>query len=128
MSERNTELRKYLDIVNEEWLNDQLFEMANVTSKYHGIDKVVIWVGRSPKIHGLRVKVSRVPNKMDIEDSFVIMMPNLNYDHSQVPDWINNKTMAHILDWIKLNQKLLYDYENGLIDDTGYFLDNIVKV
>ena len=128
MNERITELIKYLDIVNEEWLNDQLFEMANVTSKYHGIDKVVIWVGRSLKIHGLRVKVSRVPNKMDIEDSFVIMMPSLNYDHLQVPDWINNKTMAHIIDWIKLNQKLLYDYENGLIDDTGYFLDNIVKV
>ena len=122
------ELRKYIDMVAEEWNNDQLFEMANVTDRYHGIQDVVLWVGRAPKQHGLRIKVSRVPRKMRMDDSFVIMMPSLDYNPSDVPDWITNKTMNKILEWIKLNQKLLYDYENDLIDDTGYFLDNLSKV
>lgn len=122
------ELRKYIDLVKEEWNTDQLFEMATVTSRYHGIENVVIWVGKAPRQHGLRIKVSRVLNKMSIDDSFVIMMPSLDYDPSQVPQWLTSKMMNKILEWIKSNQKLLYDYENGIIDDTGYFLDNIAKV
>lgn len=122
------ELRTYIALVEEEWDTDQLFEMAMVTSRYHGIENVVIWVGKAPRQHGLRIKVSRVPNKMSIDDSFVIMMPSLDYDPSQVPQWLTSKMMNKILEWIKLNQKLLYDYENGIIDDTGYFLDNIAKV
>ena len=77
------ELRRYINMVDEEWSNGQLFEMANVTAKRHGIENVVIWVGRTPKQHGLRVKVSKVPNKMDMDDSFVIMMPSLDYDPTQ---------------------------------------------
>lgn len=122
------ELRKYINMVDIEWDTDQLFEMANVTSRYHGIENVVLWVGRAPKQHGLRIKVSKVPNKMNMDDSFVIMMPSLDYDPAQVPSWMTTKIILKILNWIKLNQKLLYDYENGLIDDTGYFLDNIAKI
>ena len=121
------ELRKYIDMVNSEWDNDQLFEMANITAKRHGIENVVIWVGVTPKQHGLRVKVSNVPGKMDMNDSFVIMMPSLDYDPSQVANWISPK-MKQILQWIVLNQKLLYDYETGLITDTDDFLNNISKV
>lgn len=123
-----TDIRKYIDIVENEWLAGQLFEMANVTSRYHGIENVVIWVGRSPKQHGLRIKVSKIPNKMDVENSFVIMMPSLDYDPGAVPKWMSSHTVRQILDWIKLNQKLLNDYENGLIDDTGHFLDSISKI
>jgi hypothetical protein len=124
----NQELRKYIDMVDAEWDHDQLFEMANVTAKRHGIENVVIWVGAAPKQHGLRVKVSNVPGKMDMNNSFVIMMPNLDYDPAQVADWIGPKTIKKILEWIKLNQKLLYDYENGLIYDTDDFLNSISKV
>lgn len=122
------ELRRYINMVDEEWSNGQLFEMANVTATRHGIENVVIWVGRTPKQHGLRVKVSKVPNKMDMDDSFVIMMPSLDYDPTQVPRWIGSNTMKKILTWIKLNQKLLYDYENGIIYDTDEFLNSISKV
>lgn len=122
------DLRRYIDMVDDEWLADQLFEMANVTSKRHGIENIVIWVGAAPKQHGLRVKVSNVPGKMDMANSFVIMMPSLDYDPSQVADWITPKTMKKILQWITLNQKLLYDYENGLIQDTDDFLNGISKV
>ena len=91
------ELRKYIDMVNEEYNDDQLFEMANVTAKRHGIENVVIWVGAAPKQHGLRVKVSNIPNKMDMNNNFVIMMPSLDYDPSQVADWISPKIMKKIL-------------------------------
>lgn len=122
------ELRKYIDMVNEEYNDDQLFEMANVTAKRHGIENVVIWVGAAPKQHGLRVKVSNIPNKMDMNNNFVIMMPSLDYDPSQVADWISPKIMKKILQWIVFNQKLLYDYETGIITDTDDFLNNISKV
>ena len=121
-------LRKYINMVNKEWENDQLFEMARVGQKHHGIENVVIWVGSANTPHGLRVKVSNIPNKMRMEDSFVIQMPSLDYDPSQVAAWITPKIMKQILEWIALNQKLLYDYENGDIEDTEYFLNNLSKV
>lgn len=121
------ELRQYISLVENEWSAGELFEMANIYPRYHGIENVVIWVGLSPKQHGLRVKVSNVPNKMDINDSFTIMMPSLDYDPAAVPLWLKQK-MSKIIEWIKLNQKLLYDYENGIIDDTGFFLSQISKV
>ena len=122
------ELRKYIDMVNKEWENDQLFEMARVGQKHHGIENAVIWVGSANPQCGLRVKVSNIPNKMRMEDSFVIQMPSLDYDPSQVAAWITPKIMKQILEWITLNQKLLYDYENGEIEDTEYFLNNLSKV
>jgi hypothetical protein len=122
------ELRTYIDMVATEWESDQLYEMANIFPKRHGIVNVVIWVGKAPKQHGLRVKVSNIPNKMSMNDSFVIMIPSLDYDPRQVADWITSKTMNRILDWIKLNQALLNDYETGILDDTELFLNNISKV
>ena len=122
------ELQKYINMVNKEWENDQLFEMARVGQTHHGIENVVIWVGSANSNHGLRVKVSNIPNKMRMEDSFVIQMPSLDYDPSQVAVWITPKIMKQILEWITLNQKLLYDYENGEIEDTEYFLNNLSKV
>jgi hypothetical protein len=122
------ELRRYIFMVESEWDEDSLFEMANVTSKRHGIENVVIWVGMAPKQHGLRVKVSNIPNKMDMNDSFVIMMPSLDFDPTKVASWIDNKTMKKIMEWIKINQPLLYDYEMGNITDTDDFLNQISKV
>ena len=122
------ELRTYINMVDTEWNDDQLFEMANVTSKRHGIENVVIWVGMAPKQHGLRVKVSTIPNKMDMNDSFVIMMPSLDYDPAQVANWITPKIMKQIMQWITLNQQLLYDYELGRITDTDDFMNQISRV
>ena len=122
------QLRKYIDLVDQEWEECQLFEMANVTSRRHGIENVVIWVGMAPKQHGLRVKVSNIPNKMDMSDSFVIMMPSLDYDPTKVAAWINPKIMKKILEWIVLNQKVLYDYETGDLTDTDDFLNSLSKV
>ena len=122
------QLRKYIGMVDSEYARDELFEMANVTQRRHGIENVVIWVGAAPKQHGLRVKISNVPGKMDMSNSFVIMMPSLDYDPTQVASWITPKIMKKILQWITLNQKLLYDYELGEITDTDDFLNSISRV
>lgn len=122
------QLRRYINLVDQEWSAGELYEMANVTSRRHGIANVVIWVGIAPKQHGLRIKVSNIPDKMDMNDSFVIMMPSLDYDPKQVAGWITPKVMKQILQWITLNQKLLYDYETGNITDTDDFMNQISKV
>ena len=116
-------LRKYISMVSEEEENGQLHEMANIHSSVHGIDDVVIWVGLANKQHGLRIKVSNVKNKFDPSNNFVIQMPSLDYDPTQVAAWISSKIMNKIFSWVKINQKHLDDYENGVLDDTLVFLE-----
>lgn len=122
------ELRQYINMVSMEESDDQLFEMANISGRDHGIAGVVIWVGRTNKQHGLRVKVSNIRNRFDVTDNFVIMMPSLDYDPAAVAKWIDYSTMQRIIKWIVINQQLLSDYETGLMDDTREFLDKISKV
>lgn len=105
-----------------------LYEMANIHSRYHGIQDVVIWVGLANKQHGLRVKVSNIKNKFDPNNCFIIQMPSLDFNPKKVANWIDGNKINLILNWIKINQSLLYDYENGVLDDTGLFLDKIVSV
>lgn len=114
--------------VRQEREEDRLFEMARIGPKYHGIPHVVIWVGQTNKRHGLRVKVSNIKDKFDIDDNFVIMMPSLDYNPKSIAKWITPTTMRQIIDWIKLNQQVLFDYENGAIVYTDDFLEMLSKV
>ena len=122
------ELRKYIGMVAEEEYNDQLFEMANLSSRQHGIDGVHIWVGMANKRHGLRIKLSNTRGKFDGDNNFTIQMPSLDYDPTQVAGWVTPRIMGQIFGWIKLNQQLLVDYENGLIHDTDLFIAAISKI
>jgi len=122
------ELRKYIDMVMQEEQDDVLHEMANLGKEDHGIDDVVIWVGKANKRHGLRVKISNVKNRWSNDDNFVIQMPNLDYDPSQVARWITYDIMKKIKEWIALNQKVLYDFETDKIMYTRDFLNKISKV
>lgn len=122
------ELRKFIDMVAVEESEDLIHEMANVGPKRHGIENVYIFVGKVNKQHGLRVKVSQIPGRYDNNNAFVIQMPSLDYDPAQVPGWIKQSTMKKILEWIKLNQPLLVDYEQGTMWDTDDFLNSISKV
>lgn len=127
-------LREILDInqfiieCQSEIDNDELFEMANIHDNIHGINDVVIWVGMANKQRGLRIKVSNTKNKFNINDHFVIQIPSLDYDPKQVASWITSKHIKKIFEWIKINQKLLFDYENGIISDTQKFLNDISRV
>jgi len=122
------ELRKYLDMVLQEEQEDVLHEMANLGSHNHGIQDVVIWVGKANKQHGLRIKVSNLKNRWSNEDNFVIQLPSLDYDPNQVADWITPNIMKQIMDWIRLNQQLLYDFETDKIMYTDQFISKISKV
>lgn len=123
-----SEIELFEEECEKERLNDELYEMANIHSSVHGIDDVVIWVGKENKRHGLRVKVSNVKNKYVEENSFNIKMPSLDYNPRHVAKWITTRHMKAIFNWIKLNQKLLYDYEKGIMDDTFKFLHRLSPV
>ena len=122
------QLRKYIDMVLKEEQDDVLHEMANLGSHNHGISNVVIWVGKANKQHGLRIKVSNIKNRWSNDDNFVIQLPSLDYDPSQVAHWITSDTMKKIMDWIKLNQQVLYDFETDKIMYTDQFISKISKV
>jgi hypothetical protein len=122
------ELRKYIDMVLMEEQDDVLHEMANLGSHNHGIDDVVIWVGKANKQHGLRIKVSNLKNRWSNDNNFVIQLPSLDYDPSQVARWITSDIMKKIQQWIVLNQQILYDFETDKIMYTDEFISQISKV
>ena len=122
------ELRKYIDMVFKEEQDDVLHEMANLGSHNHGISDVVIWVGKANKQHGLRIKVSNLKNRWSNDDNFVIQLPSLDYDPNQVARWITKDVMEKITSWIKLNQRVLYDFETDKITYTDQFISQISKI
>ena len=122
------ELRNYIDMVLKEEQDDVLHEMANLGPSDHGINDVVIWVGKANKQHGLRVKISNSKNRWNNDDNFVIQMPSLDYDSRQVASWITADIMRKIQEWIVLNQRVLYDFETDKIMYTRDFLNSISKV
>jgi hypothetical protein len=128
MTQLNIELREYINMVIEEEEQDVLHEMANLGKDDHGIDDVVIWVGKANKQHGLRIKVSNLKNHWSNDDNFVIQLPSLDYDHQAVAKWIQGKVMKQILSWITLNYQLLDDFENDRIFYTRDFLNKISKI
>lgn len=74
------DLRKYTEMVRLEESADLIHEMANVGPSRHDIDNVYIFVGKTNKQHGLRVKVSTVPGRYISDNTFAIQMPSLDYD------------------------------------------------
>ena len=122
------ELRTYIEMVIKEEQDDVLHEMANLGSHNHGIQDVVIWVGKANKQHGLRIKVSNLKNQWINDDNFVIQLPSLDYDPQQVARWITSDIMKQIMDWIRLNQQVLYDFETDKIMYTDQFINQISKV
>ena len=122
------ELRTYVNMVLKEEQDDVLHEMANLGSHNHGISNIVIWVGKANKQHGLRIKVSNLKNRWSNDDNFVIQLPSLDYDPSQVAHWITIDIINQIMAWIRLNQQVLYDFETDKIMYTDQFINQISKV
>ena len=122
------ELRKYIDMVLKEEQDDVLHEMANLSKDDHGINDVVIWVGKANKQHGLRIKVSNLKNRWSNDDNFVIQLPSLDYDPTRVARWITKDVIDQIMSWIRLNQQVLFDFETDKIMYTREFLNSISKV
>jgi len=115
---------KFNEIINEDQF---LWEMANLTSRSHGIDNIVIWVGGNPDTHYMRIKVSNVPNKYS-NNNFTITIPDLQVIGNINKQFISGKILEDIKYWIKLNMETLIDFEKGNIIDTGEFHEKIVKI
>jgi hypothetical protein len=120
--------KEYMEMCEQEWEDDALFEMANMRYKTHGIRDIVIWVGESNNQHGLRIKISNKKNRWDKSDHFVIQMPSMKYNKQNVAGWITQKHLSQIIEWIEKNYSVLSDYENGIINDTIEFLERIEPV
>ena len=122
------ELRKYISMVNEEVINDQLNEMANLGREDHGIEHVVIQIGKANKQHGLRVKVSNLIDRWSNDENFVIMMPSFDYDPRSVARLMRGVLFKKMGEWIKLNSEVFHDFENDRIVYTRDFLNKISKI
>ena len=121
-------MKKLLEF--KEWSDlseDEMFEMANISSKTTGIENVVIWVGANPSRHGRRIKVSNKPNSYNVNDCFVLTIP----DYSVIGDinnkFITNKVLDKIKKFIELNMPIINDYSDGIIG-TEEFLSLVKPV
>jgi hypothetical protein len=123
-------LHEYIALVKRELEEDRLYDIADVDSRHHGIDNVVINIGIAsgePINDRLRIKISNVKNKFDWNNQFDLYMPTYEYDKTQVAEWITDNTITQIIDWVNSNSKLLAEYECGDIDITTEFLKKIIS-
>lgn len=104
---------------------DRLLEFARITVRQHGIADHCIWIGTAAPPNGLRIRISNVPNRCLRENSFSVILPELEYDPAQVADWVD---LPRVFAWIRLNQELLLRVGNNEFADTGDFLSQIRPV
>lgn len=97
--------------------------------EFHGMEGVYIWVGRTDKRHGHRVKISNVRGKYRNSNSFVIQMPGYYYNPRHVAQWIDDHYINDIIDWLTLNAQVLHDFMDGKIgtDDLERKLVKVAK-
>lgn len=106
---------------------DELFEMTNISQKTTGISDVIIWVGPHPKQHGMRIKVSNIPNSFDPSDCFVITIPDFQIIGNINTKLITSEKLQQIKEFITLNIDVISDYSNSKIG-TEDLLEKIKKV
>lgn len=114
----------------EQELEKFLFEMANMSSKVTGIDRVVIWASQAQdgaKRHGPRVKVSaHLTMKADPDDLFVLSIqdsPVILAGECELP----TDTLDDVKDWISQNKDALLSYWRGETT-TDEFITQLKKV
>ena len=120
------ELNEYMN--NNSMLDEQeLLEMANISSRKTGIKDIVIWAGPNPKYHGYRIKVSNIANKISSDNCFTITIPDFKVMGDVNTNLITKEVFNDIIKFIKLNIDLIKKYSDYDIY-TEDFLDNIKPV
>lgn len=104
-----------------------LMEMANLDMEDTGIENVVIWLGMDSKRHYLRAKVSNIPNRWS-RDNFTITIPKLKVIGTVDEQFITQKKLRDIKNWIVLNMEVIKLYEKGEIVSTRELLQRIKKI
>lgn len=112
---------------NSSLSDDELLEMANITSSETGIDDVVIWIGTSPSLHGHRIKVSNIPNKISSDNLFTITIPDFNIIGDINSKFINNSKLNKIKEFLTINNESIIEYSEYKLS-TKEFLDKLIKV
>lgn len=107
--------------------DEEVMEMANISSKKTGIENVVIWIGPNPKFHGKRIKVSNSPNKFCKDDCFTITIPDFEIIGKVNHKLISNKTLEKIIEFIKINIDVICAFSDELIL-TDELVDSLVPV
>lgn len=123
-----TTMKDYITMVRRESEHDELYDIAVLSDSDHGIDNVMIWIGTAANVNpdmSLRIKISNLKNKFEWDDHFDIKFPELLFDHDSVSEWITTEIMSKIIQWLKLNNQLLVDYQNGTVFVTDDFLSQI---
>lgn len=90
----------------------ELLEMANVSSKVTGIDDIVLWIGPNPNSHWKRIKVSNVPNKFDGKDCFTLTIPDFRIIGKINKSLIKKDVMDKIIHFVELNIDIISDYSD----------------
>lgn len=115
---------------SEQELEKFLFEMANLSSKSTGIERVVIWASQAQdgaKRHGPRVKVSaNLTARANPDDLFVLSIqdsPVILAGESELPA----DTLEDVKAWVSQNKDALLSYWRGDVT-TDEFIDLLVKV
>ena len=90
----------------------ELLEMANVSSKVTGIDDIVLWIGPNPNSHWKRIKVSNVPNKFDGKDCFTLTIPDFRIIGKINKSLIKKDVLDKIIHFVELNIYIISDYSD----------------
>ena len=111
-------------------LDKYLWEMANLSPKTTGIDKVIIWASQAQdgaRRHGPRVKVSaHASGKIDQNDLFVLTIQD-NPILVAGESYLNADTLEDVKDWVSKNKNALLKYWRGEVA-TDEFLEILQRV
>lgn len=120
--EYNDYFKQFTSISDEE-----LMEMANISSKKTGLLDIYIWVGPNPKYHGKRIKVSNIPNKFSKDDCFTLTIPNFEIVGNINTKLIDSKKLSKIIEFVEINMKLICDFSDEIIS-TDELIENLIPI
>ena len=127
MKHMKTTYGDYILEYNQSLTEQELMEMANVSSKNTGVENTVLWFGPNPDSHGYKIKVSNIPNKFDGRDCFTITIPSYNIIGKRDESVITNRILEKIINFIELNIEIIKQYSDYEIE-TLDFLNSIKKI
>ena len=105
-------------------IDEELIEMANLSPKITGIENTAIWVGPIPKSHGMRIKISNVPNKFDGKNCFTLTIPNFKVEGYRDIKHITDDKLNSIEIWVNKHIKAIEDFSSYKIG-TDEFIEMI---
>lgn len=98
----------------------EIFAMANLSTKTTGISGAVIWVSAGEfegkkSTHGARIKVVE-GNSMSASGLVDAVVITLTEDPKVLHGKLKKKTLAQVIDFIKVNRTVLLGYWKGKLD------------